>query len=40
MPAIGDLLDLMADWVPDPERRRKYFVDDPHRLYGFPPGLR
>jgi 2-pyrone-4,6-dicarboxylate lactonase len=40
MPAIGDLLDLMADWVPDPERRRKLFVDNPHRLYGFPPGLR
>jgi predicted TIM-barrel fold metal-dependent hydrolase len=37
MPAIGDLLDLMADWVPDPERRRKLFVDNPHRLYGFGP---
>jgi predicted TIM-barrel fold metal-dependent hydrolase len=37
MPAIGDLLDLMADWVPDPERRRKLFVDNPQRLYGFSP---
>ncbi len=35
MPNVGDLLDLMADWVPDAERRRRLFVDNPHRLYGF-----
>lgn len=35
MPNVGDLLDLMADWVPDEERRRKLFVDNPRRLYGF-----
>ena len=37
MPKIGDLLDLMAGWVPDAERRRKLFVENPQRLYGFPP---
>ena len=36
IPAIGDLLDLMADWVPDPARRRKLFVENAHSLYGFP----
>ena len=35
MPTTGDLLDLLADWVPDEDRRRKLFVDNPHRLYGF-----
>ena len=37
MPKIGDLLDLMADWVPDAERRHKLFVENPQRLYGFAP---
>ncbi|MBV9077825.1 MAG: amidohydrolase family protein [Methylobacteriaceae bacterium] len=37
MPKVGDLLDLLADWVPDETRRRRLFVDNPHRLYGFPP---
>jgi predicted TIM-barrel fold metal-dependent hydrolase len=32
---IGDLLDLLADWVPDPSQREKVFVDNAHRLYGF-----
>ncbi len=36
MPNTGDLLDLMADWVPDPARRRLLFVDNPAGLYGFP----
>ena len=36
MPTTGALLDLMADWVPDEARRRSLFVDNPHRLYGFP----
>lgn len=34
-PKISALLDLMADWVPDEERRRMLFVDNPRRLYGF-----
>ncbi|MDP4024741.1 amidohydrolase family protein [Methylobacterium sp. NEAU 140] len=34
-PKLTALLDLMADWVPDAERRRMLFVDNPHRLYGF-----
>lgn len=36
-PNTGDLLDLMADWVPDAERRRLLFVENPAGLYGFPP---
>jgi len=35
MPTVGDLLDLMADWVPDAARRRQMFVDNPTALYGF-----
>jgi 2-pyrone-4,6-dicarboxylate lactonase len=35
MPNTGDLLDLLADWVPDPEARVAILVDNPHRLYGF-----
>ncbi len=33
---VGDLLDLLVDWVPDPEARRRVLVDNAHRLYGFP----
>jgi 2-pyrone-4,6-dicarboxylate lactonase len=32
---VGDLLDLLADWAPDEEARRKVLVDNPARLYGF-----
>ncbi|MFT4097948.1 MAG: amidohydrolase family protein [Rhodoblastus sp.] len=32
---VGDLLDLLADWVPDPEARKRVLVDNAHRLYGF-----
>lgn len=32
---VGDLLDLMADWVPDAAARDRVFVDNAHRLYGF-----
>ena len=32
---VGDLLDLLADWVPDEATRRRILVDNPHRLYGF-----
>ena len=35
MPKIGNLLDLFADWVPDEAQRKKIFVDNPHKLYGF-----
>jgi predicted TIM-barrel fold metal-dependent hydrolase len=34
-PKIPHLLDLMAEWVPDEDRRRRLFVDNPRRLYGF-----
>jgi 2-pyrone-4,6-dicarboxylate lactonase len=34
-PRTRDLLDLMAEWVPDADRRRMVFVDNPRRLYGF-----
>lgn len=35
---IGELLDLMADWVPDPVARDRVFTANAQRLYGFPPG--
>lgn len=35
MPNVGDLLDLLADWLPDAAARRRVLVDNPHRLYGF-----
>ncbi len=35
MPNVGDLLDLLADWVPDETARTRILVDNPHRLYGF-----
>ena len=34
-PRIGDLLDLVQEWIPDEARRHLYFVDNPRRLYGF-----
>jgi 2-pyrone-4,6-dicarboxylate lactonase len=34
---VGDLLDLLAEWVPDEDIRRRVLVDNAHRLYGFPP---
>jgi 2-pyrone-4,6-dicarboxylate lactonase len=36
MPNVGDLLDLLADWVPDAAARWAVLVDNPRRLYGFP----
>jgi 2-pyrone-4,6-dicarboxylate lactonase len=36
MPNDGDLLDLLADWVPDEAARRRILVDNPCALYGFP----
>lgn len=35
MPNDGDLADLLLEWVPDEEQRRKVLVDNPARLYGF-----
>ncbi|MET0219687.1 MAG: amidohydrolase family protein [Tardiphaga sp.] len=35
MPNIGDLLDVLADWVPDEAARHRVLVDNPARLYGF-----
>lgn len=32
---VGDLLDLLADWVPDEEQRQAVLVHNPRRLYGF-----
>jgi predicted TIM-barrel fold metal-dependent hydrolase len=33
---VGDLLDLLVDWVPDESGRARVLVDNPSRLYGFP----
>jgi 2-pyrone-4,6-dicarboxylate lactonase len=35
MPNDGDLVDLLADWVPDEEDRQRILVENPARLYGF-----
>lgn len=35
MPNTGDLLDLLADWVPDAARRDAILSTNAHRLYGF-----
>jgi len=35
MPNDGDLMDLLADWVPDAGLRRQILVHNPTRLYGF-----
>jgi 2-pyrone-4,6-dicarboxylate lactonase len=37
MPNDGDLADLLLDWIPDEDQRRTVVVDNPARLYGFPP---
>jgi 2-pyrone-4,6-dicarboxylate lactonase len=38
MPNDGDLIDLLADWVPDEALRKRILVDNPAELYGFAPG--
>jgi predicted TIM-barrel fold metal-dependent hydrolase len=38
MMGVGDLLDLLADWVPDQEPRDRILVDNPQRLFGFSSG--
>jgi len=35
MPDDGELVDLIADWAPDPALRRRILVDNPATLYGF-----
>ena len=35
MPNDGDLLDQLAEWVPDDTIRRRILVDNPARLFGF-----
>lgn len=35
MPDDGQLVDLIADFVPEADARRKVLVDNPARLYGF-----
>jgi predicted TIM-barrel fold metal-dependent hydrolase len=32
---VGDLLDLLADWVPSAAARDRVLADNAHRLYGF-----
>jgi len=34
-PDDGELLDLLADWAPDPTLRRRILRDNPAALYGF-----
>jgi len=36
MPNDGDLTDLLLDWVPNGEIRRRILVANPAKLYGFP----
>ena len=36
---VGELLDLLADWVPDAQARAQVLVHNPRRLYGFPEDL-
>nr|WP_202397209.1 amidohydrolase family protein [Pseudoroseomonas coralli] len=36
-PDDATLLDLLADWAADPATRRRVLVENPSRLYGFPP---
>jgi predicted TIM-barrel fold metal-dependent hydrolase len=35
MPNDGDLCDLLATWIPDPDVRKRVLVDNPEELYGF-----
>jgi predicted TIM-barrel fold metal-dependent hydrolase len=35
MVGVADLLDLLADWVPDEELLHRILVENPHRLFGF-----
>jgi 2-pyrone-4,6-dicarboxylate lactonase len=35
MPNDGDLVDLLLDWIPDADTRRRVLVDNPAVRYGF-----
>jgi predicted TIM-barrel fold metal-dependent hydrolase len=35
MPNDADLVDLLAQWIPDEATRQRVLVDNPARLYGF-----
>ncbi|MYZ47594.1 amidohydrolase family protein [Propylenella binzhouense] len=35
MPNDGGLFNLLSDWVPDEQARKRILVDNPARLYGF-----
>ena len=35
MPNDGDLLDLIYEWIPDQTNRKKIFIDNPSKLFGF-----
>ena len=35
VPDDGHLMDLLAEWAPDPAQRHAILVDNPARLYGF-----
>ncbi len=37
MPNTGHLRNLFGQWITDPDLRRRILVDNPARLYGFPP---
>lgn len=37
LPSNAVMLDLLLDWAPDAALRRRILVDNPARLYGFPP---
>lgn len=37
-PDVGEILDGLVDYAPDPEVQRRILVDNPARFYGLPPG--
>jgi len=37
VPNDGDLVDLIPDWIEDAAARQQILVDNPRKLYGFPP---
>lgn len=37
MPNDGPLIDMLLDWVPDAATRQRILVDNPCKLYDFPP---
>ena len=37
VPNDGDLVDLIPEWIEDVAAQRQILVDNPRRLYGFPP---